>query len=54
MVTSLNFFVFRGLIALILMLFLAVLHFFFASKDKKEVEEKHRRYESGESSPAFS
>jgi len=54
MVTSLNFFVFRGLIVLILMLFLAMLQFFFDSKDKREVKEKRRRYEGDESSPAFS
>jgi hypothetical protein len=54
MFTPLHFFVFRGLIALILALFLAVLHVFFESKDKKEVEEKRHRYEGGEGSPAFS
>jgi hypothetical protein len=54
MFTPLNFLIFRGSIALILMLFLAVLHVFFDSNDKKEVEETRRRYEGGEGSPAFS
>lgn len=51
--STLGFFVFRGLIALVLVLFLAMLHFFFESKDKKDAGEK-RHYNGDEGSPALS
>ncbi|PIE36014.1 hypothetical protein CSA56_01740 [candidate division KSB3 bacterium] len=50
-----SFFIVRGAIALILILNMAILHFFFASKDKKElIKAKQPHHVRNETSPALS